>query len=292
MSVVIPKGFVSPASPAPLQGLRETVRRLERGTFRADRAGVSIGLPAIDEVLGEEGLAPGGLHEVMTGRPGKGDRIAAHDGATLAFASLLLGRFGARQGATGGRILWCRRAGSGFDAAPYPPALAGFLDPARLLMVHVHRNEDALWALEESLRCPSLAAVLGEVEGIDHVAGRRLQLAAERSGVPAILLRPGDRPAVVPGITATRWRITSAPLARTGPVALHDRSTACWRLELLRRRGGDPARTEIPTWTVEWIDETHRLALVSATGDRPVGTPPAAPVAEPPGLPSRARLAG
>ena len=112
-----------------------------------------------------------------------------------------------------GTLLWCRRPSGVFDAPPYAPALAAWFDPARLLVVTARRDEDVFWAMEEGLRCPGIAAVLGETRAADATAGRRLSLAAEKSGVPALLLRP--QPAPPQSVCVTRWRIASAPSRST-----------------------------------------------------------------------------
>ena len=105
-------------------------------------------------------------------------------------AAAMLGRF------TPGTILWCRQPLGMFDAPPYAAALAAWFDPARLLVVTVRREEDLFWAMEEGLRTPGIAAVMGETRAADPTAGRRLSLAAEKSGVPALLLRA--QPATLP----------------------------------------------------------------------------------------------
>ncbi|MCC7046720.1 MAG: damage-inducible protein [Alphaproteobacteria bacterium] len=128
-----------------------------------------LGLPALDAALPEGGLALGRLHEVMApaGEAGTG------------FAAALLARIAGAQG----RVLWC-------GPMPYGPGLAEFgLDPDRVIFARTAPDAETLWAMEEGLRCPSLAAVLGEVGVLDLTAGRRLQLAAERWGVTAIALR-------------------------------------------------------------------------------------------------------
>ena len=62
-----------------------------------------------------------------------------------------------------------------------------------------------------------LAAVVGEIGRLPMVAGRRLQLAAERSGVTALLLRRWRNGAEAaaerdrPSAAVTRWRIASLP---------------------------------------------------------------------------------
>ena len=261
MPVISPKAFDSPAArvandtaasvPA---SLREKVRRLERANSvgrRGRASSVSLGIPAIDAVLPEGGLLTGALHEIEAG-PAPSGRVAPHDGPVLGFAAHLLGRFGP------GTILWCRRPTGTFDAVPYAPALSSWFDPARLLMVTAKRDEDLFWAMEEGLRCPGISAVVGETRSADSTAGRRLSLAAEKNGVPALLLRA--QPAPPQSVCATRWRVASAPSASTP--GLKDVGAARWSLELRRNRFGTPSAAETPSWLLEWNDETHCLAVV------------------------------
>jgi protein ImuA len=255
---------ISPSAPAPLPAndlaapvaadLREKVRRLERA-HSAERAGqqaVTLGVPAIDALL-PGGLLTGALHEIEAG-PAPSGRVAPHDGAALGFAAHLLGRFGALRAGT---LLWCRRPFGASDSPPYAPALAAWLDPARLLMVTVRRDEDLFWAMEEGLRS-GLAAVLGETRATDLTAGRRLSLAAEKSGVPALLLR--SQPAPPQSVCTTRWRVASARSQSTP--GLSDVGAVRWRTELRRNRFGVPSVAETPTWLLEWNDETHCLSVV------------------------------
>jgi protein ImuA len=261
MSVISPNAFAPPAAndaAAPVAvELRETIRRLERAhsVQRAGQAAVPVGVPAIDALLPEGGLLTGAVHEIEAGSAPSG-RIAPHDGAALGFAAHLLGRFAATK--PDSTLLWCRRPFGTFDALPYAPALAAWFDPARLLLVTVRRDEDLFWAMEEGLRCPGIAAVLGETRAADPTAGRRLSLAAEKSGVPALLLRA--QPAPAQSVCTTRWRIASAA-SRSTP-GLGDVGPARWRIELRRNRFGTPSAAEIPTWIVEWNDETHCLSVV------------------------------
>lgn len=272
MPVISPSAFSSPVSRAVAANdaaasvpavLREKVRRLERANSaqrRGRAASVKLGIPAIDALLPEGGLLTGALHEIEAG-PGPSGRVAPHDGAAMGFAAHLLGRFGP------GTILWCRHASGPSDATPYAPALSSWFDPARLLMVMSRRDEDLFWAMEEGLRCPGIAAVLGETRAADPTAGRRLSLAAEKSGVPALLLRA--QPGPPQSVCATRWRIISAPSASTP--GLTDVGAARWRVELRRNRFGTPSADEIPSWLVEWNDETHCLAVVPQALHGPAG---------------------
>ena len=258
MPAISPNASAPPAAndavaPVPAS-LREKVRRLERAhsARRSGRAAaVPTGLAAVDALLPEGGLLTGALHEIEAG-PGPSGRVAPHDGAALGFTAHLLGRFGP------GTILWCRRPTGTFDAPPYAPALAAWFDPARLLTVTARRDEDLFWAMEEGLRCPGIAAVVGETRAADPTAGRRLSLAAQKTGVPALLLRA--QPAPPQSVCATRWRVASAPSHSTPGLA--DVGAARWRLELRRNRFGTPSAAETPSWLLEWNDETHCLAVV------------------------------
>ena len=266
MPAISPDASTSPVAndrglPLPAE-LREQVRRLERAhsAQRACQAARPLGLPAIDALLPDGGLLTGALHEIEAG-PALSGRVAAHDGAALGFAAFLMSRF------SGGTLLWCRQPSGVFDAPPYAPALSAWFDPARLLMVTARREEDLFWAMEEGLRCPGIAAVLGETRAADPTAGRRLSLAAEKSGVPALLLRP--QPAPAQSVCATRWRVASAPSPSTPGLA--DLGGPRWRVELRRNRFGMPSAAEIPSWLVEWNDETHCLSLVPQAVDRSAG---------------------
>ena len=68
-------------------------------------------------------------------------------------------------------------------------------DPRQLVMVRTRGPLDALSAAGDILACPHVGALLLELEGdpkcLDLVASRRLALAAEESGVTAVMLRCG-----------------------------------------------------------------------------------------------------
>src|SRR5215469_8371757 len=167
-----------------------------------------------------------------------------------------------------GLVLWCL-------ARPdlYGPGLAAHgLDPERVVLVRTSRDAEILWAMEEGLRSPGIAAVVGEGGTLPAVARRRLQLAAERAGTTAFLLRRwrnGGQAAherTLPNAAATRWRITALPshVAPGEPGVGRPR----WRVELLRCRGGEPASWEMPGER-EVPDATDHVSLAAALADRP-----------------------
>jgi protein ImuA len=248
-----------------LSELRERIRRIERPTA-AVHGVLPFGIAAIDRVLSGGGLVLGALHEILGAG---GDE---EDGAlAAAFAAGILGRLTTRESSAGdgGTVLWC---------LPRPdlhgPGLAAHgLDPARLVLVRAARDSEILWAMEEGLRAPGIAAVVGEVGTLPAVASRRLQLAAERSGITAFLLRrwrdggQAVRERNLPNAAVTRWRVAVLP-SQPSPGELGV-GRPRWRVELLRCRGGEAA-----CWEVEGADATGHVSLASALADRQAASVP------------------
>ncbi|HYE50364.1 MAG TPA: hypothetical protein VEB20_12290 [Azospirillaceae bacterium] len=227
-----------------LAELRDRVRRLE-GIGGGDGTAVApLGVPDLDRHLPGGGLPLGAVHEVV----GPDPRLDA--GAATGFAAVLLGRLSAGRGP----VLWVAR---GRDL--YAPGLAALgLDTDRLILVRADGDADALWAMEEALRCAAVGAVLGEAGEPDLAASRRLQLAAEAGGVPGLLLRLGPR-RVGTSACVTRWRVEAVPSGAAGVavglgqddgagVGLPGLGPAAWRAELLRCRGGRPG-----AWLLAWL---------------------------------------
>src|SRR5216683_3206474 len=260
-----------------LPALRERIRRIERPTATVHGV-LPFGVAAIDRVLPGGGLARGALHEIL------GVDGDEEDGAlAAAFAAGIIGRLGAGphppaarvppspvdtgEGWGGGRhgmVLWCLPRPD-----LYGPGLAAHgLDPGRLVLVRAARDAEILWAMEEGLRIPGIIAVVGEVGALAAVASRRLQLAAERSGITAFLLRrwreggQAARERVLPNAAVTRWRISALP--SQPPRGEPGIGLPRWRVELLRSRGGEPA-----CWEVEIADATGHVSLAAALADRP-----------------------
>ena len=133
-----------------LAALRERVATLA-GAASGRRGVLPFGAAALDRALPGGGLALGALHEVC-GLGGDEE-----DGAVAAaFLAGLLARL-----APARPVLWCL---AGDDL--YGPGLAACgLSPRRLLRVRARARDDrtVLEAMEDGLRVPALAAVVGEV---------------------------------------------------------------------------------------------------------------------------------
>jgi len=216
-----------------------------------------LGVGEIDRLLPHGGLDRGALHAVLAGD-------CRDMAAAMGFAAGLASRLSApRKGFAPGPILWVGRMGSGGRGLSdfgtlYGPGLIGFgLDPDRLILASIRRQDDMLWALEQGLSCPELAAVVGEVDPaapLSLTAARRLQLAAARSGVPALLV--GGHAGREDGLVAavTRWCVAaaSAPdLDMPGLPALAPRFEVA-----LSARGARPGH-----WRLDWLARERRFGL-------------------------------
>jgi protein ImuA len=221
-------------------------------------------LPPAQAAAWRPGLGEGGRHAEVFAPAGEGS------GAALALALAL----DAAAAGEARPFLWVQdRAALRLGGRPYRPGLPAALR-ARLIHVAAKSPEDALFALEEGLRCRDLAFVLGEVAGnpraLDFTASRRLSLAAEKHGNPLWLVRLEARRDL--SSARLRWQARAAPSAPPRWNA-EAPGTPAWRAELFRARSHPPG---------EWIlrDDGHVLSaspphprdLAGEPGDRSLAT--------------------
>ena len=145
----------------------------------------------------------------------------------------------------------------------HPPGLPS----QNLIHVEARDARDALWAMEEGVRCPALSAVIGELWGdskaLDFVASRRLAVASERSGTPCWLVRLGGMPNL--SGARMRWRIGSAP-SLGNPFDPRAPGLAVWDADLFRSRYSPPGR-----WSLAHDRAEDCFHLVAASGGRALG---------------------
>lgn len=246
-----------------LADLRTRIAAAERHCAHpvGGRAVLPFGLASLDRHLPDNGLVLGALHEFASG-DADDDRAAT---ATLFLAGIL-----AR---LSGPVLWVLKARDLFA-----PGLAGVgLHPDRVIYAETGgRDADILRAMEEGLRhggpeadgAGGLAAVVGELTRLPLTASRRLHLAAEAAGTPALVLRRWRHPpmAAEPNAATTRWTVSAAPGPAAGDVWAMPR--ARWRIALARCRAGEPME-----WIMEGCDAQGRLAVPADLADRPAATP-------------------
>ena len=237
-----------------LDDLRQRVRGIERGAAsREGRRTLPFDIEMIDARLPDGGLALGVLHQIEGGGPD-----LAHGAAAAVFAAGVLARLS-------GPVLWCL----GWRDLFAPSLAQAGLHPDRVIYVEAGSDQSVLLIMEEGLRHRGLAGIVGEISRLPLAASRRLQLAAEGSGVTAFALRRWRKPAaagetIEPTAAMTRWRVTAFPAA---PLPVAGLGRPRWRLELLRCRGG-----EAHSWMVEGCDAQGRLAVPADMADRPAAT--------------------
>ncbi|MFH1265229.1 MAG: hypothetical protein ABIK89_05835 [Planctomycetota bacterium] len=204
---------------AVIQELVGQLRRIEgfarktAGEPLSEPEALSTGLEALDRMLPAGGFVRGSLVEWL----------AEGEGAGAAMLAIVL----ARPTLQAGGALVVVDAEGEF----YAPAAAGLGVPLeRTVVVRPSDSRDALWAFEQSLRCPGVAVSLYRAERLNGRQGRRLQLASEIGGGLGLLVRP---------LSARRepsWADVRL-LVRPMPV-VSSSSGRRWRMELLRCRGG------------------------------------------------------
>jgi len=155
-------------------------------------------------------------------------------------------------------VLWVQELRAiKLSGRPFRPGLPAHLRH-RLIHVAAQTPQDALFALEEGLRCRDLACVIGEFAGnpraLDFTASRRLALAAEKHGGLLFLLRHDARADL--SAARMRWRMRSAPSAPSR----WDRAAPghpAWHAELFRARAHPPG---------EWLLAEGEQGLVAEVG--------------------------
>ena len=227
----------------PRDALRRQIARIEQAAPGAPPppAFAPFGLAPLDEALGG-GLVAGALHE-----------FAGPAGAGL----------GLRLAGARGALVWIG-PGDVFRVAglPHGPGLAGLgLDSRRLLVVVTRTVADALWAAEEALRCPAIAAAVVELPGdgraADLTATRRLSLAAREGGGLGLLVR--HQASAGTSAAVTRWVVTPAPGPLDGWGGL---GATALDLDLTRNRRGPVGR-----WSILWRRDERCFALAAPSLD-------------------------
>jgi len=206
--------------------LRTKLAQIERAEMR-DWGALPFGDARINRCFPAGGLPFGRLHDI-TGAGREQETPAVVTGFAAALAARAM---------RGGVLLWALQRDDF-----YAPGLQAFgVDPDRVILVRVDKDDQAFAVVEDAARTRGVSAVVGEVSSLDLTAGRRLQLVCERSGATAFMLR--RRLYAAPrtrskhdeiSSAATRWRIASAPSESEEPGLGPARCSV--RLE--RNRGG------------------------------------------------------
>ena len=216
---------------------RELIERLQKNIlqwegYRPPVAG-SCGILGLGPV---EAAFPNGVfpvavvHELVCG---SAEQAAAGGGFVSGILSTLL-----KQGGVGVWIGRSRRL--------FAPALTVFgVMPHKVIFISLNKDKDALWVMEEALKCAGLTAAVCEVGELDFKQSRRLQLAVEQSRVTGFVLRNAIK--LNSTACAARWQIKSLPSADLN--GLPGLGFLRWQVDLLKVRNGQTG-----SWILEWQD--------------------------------------
>jgi hypothetical protein len=216
---------------AVVRTLKEQIALLEWARLPTQKGPISSGCHDLDRLLPDRGFHRGTLVEWLAAESGSGAE-------TLALAA-------ARSSCREGGVLVV------LDSARelYPPAIARLgIDLEQLIVVQPMNLADSLWALDQSLRCLAVAAVLAWPARLDGHTFRRLQLAAEEGGGLGFFVRPR---AAEHEPSWADVRLLVEPLPGEGSAGRR------LTVRLLRSRGGADGRQI----DLEIDDETRTLHL-------------------------------
>ena len=236
-----------------LQQLKKEILSLQGYKHISVNQRPQTGLGPIEKAFPGHTFPIGAVHEFISQMP---EDAAATNGFITGLLSTLMQHKGT--------CLWIST-----KRTLFPPALAVFgIAPERIIFIDLKRLKDALWVVEEALKCESIAAVVGELSELSFTESRRLQLAVEASRVTGFIHRfqPKSENTVA---CISRWKIKT--LASVTEDGLPGVGFPRWDVQLLKIRNGRPG-----AWQVEWAAGTFRhlspqststiLPLISKTG--------------------------
>lgn len=235
--------------------------------LQAQLGSAGVTLPALGDEAGARdrtqmltSLAHGEVHELWA------ETIADY---TAAMACLLMSVKDSHR-----PVLWVTSRPVVRDhGLPYGPGLKQHgIAPERIILVQAHKALDALWAMEEGLKTDAFAAVVGECNGMDLTASRRLTLAAQTHGSRCLLLmRTPEAPS---SAAHSRFRVKPAPSC---DALFDDRApgNARGKLDLVKHRGGQRPFTTMMEWPSYAQDY---LSMAASMADRPVAPRAGEPV--------------
>ncbi len=217
--------------------LRARIAAVERQRAVATPALVPTGHAGIDSAIGG-GITRGRLHEIFA--------ASVDDSGSAGGFAAMLGALLARPKST---IFWLReKSAEARGGCLHAPGLAELgLDPGRVVLGVMDDALGLLRVAAEVVRCPDVDVAVIELwrmpRALDLTASRRLAVAAESSGVTALMLRADAEP--TPSAAQTRWSVSAAAAS---PLEAQAPGYPTLAVSLLRQRGGTADRA----WQVEW----------------------------------------
>ena len=180
-----------------LRALRQLCRGTANLTPSDDRHRLSLGVPALDALLPHRGLERGSLVEWLSPVAGSGAAILALQGVRAALEQ---------------QQVWAVVDSTGEFHASAAEGWGVSLES--LLLLRPATEADALWTVEQCLRCPAVGLTWFRAEHIPDQVARRWKLAAEIGGGVGVLFRP-ETAARRASWADVRWRVQPRATVRT-----------------------------------------------------------------------------
>lgn len=218
-----------------IKTLQDEVLALQGFKGTSSLSCLEIGLGIIESAFANRKFPTAAVHEFIS----PGSEAAA---ATNGFIGGLLGSLMQK----GSACLWISTRRTLF-----PPALKLFgITPEQIVFIDLSREKEALWTIEEALKCNALSAVVGEIKELSFTESRRLQLAVEKSAVTGFIHR--YQPKLENTVACvSRWKIK--PIASELEDRMPGVGFARWDVQLLKARNGKPG-----SWKMEWSAQGFR----------------------------------
>jgi protein ImuA len=220
-----------------IEKLKREIRFLEGYLPCSDDQYIDFGLEMINHAFPNHSFPTGAVHEFIS-------HTHEDKAATTGFMSGIIGKL---MGNTG-TCLWISTRRTIF-----PPALKLFgIEPDRVIFIDLNQPKDAIWAVEEALKCRALAAVVGELNEVSFTESRRLQLAVEKSRVTGFLHRHKTG-SINTLACVSRWKITPIESQLDGDMP--GVGWPRWLVQLQKIRNGQPGE-----WLLEFQNGRFRSA--------------------------------
>ena len=267
-----------------IKKLRQKIRRTETASRNDDGTIVSSGSAAIDSLLPAGGYQRGTLVEWIADSGSGADflslttaRQAALDGGALVIVDSTEQFYPPAAAALGinlGNLILLRETAG--ETSSHGPSSHGQSSQPQTKQLDA---DDFLWAIDQSLRCPAVAAVWGHLPKFENSLTRerwlrRFQLSAESSGCLGLFLQPLEQFGK-PSWAETQWLVNSSVAWPQGSENIRRSARHCRRVELklARCRGsqiGQAITLDINTISGS-INETpkNKIAIDSNANNQP-----------------------
>ncbi len=196
------------------QALAKQIRAIEtagRGGYSLGVTGtgtISSGCSVLDNALPGGGYSLGTIVEWVDDHQRGGERSAGGFGNGSLYLALTAARYAMQESNKYVVVI-------DSEESFYPPAaLYMGLALDRIIVLRPPSYDDAMWAIDQSLRSSAVAAVVARLDKLSDLNARRFQLAAEQNGALGLFLRPASARSQ-PSWSEVQWGICNHRVNRS-----------------------------------------------------------------------------